>query len=445
MNKNNTFKIINYIIITFCVVSLLINILSVAGVKNAKTYASNVKIKQIDVKNNKKDLAFKENIEVSNNISKDNGLDLYFSYDNKLINIENEKTEFLNLKNVDTNKKIQLVNFFIKNGFSKESSINYVFPEIKKTVQNIEKNTTKKPIDSKIEILKNTGNIKIKNCKNGVLVDKNILYNDIFYNLSSKNKKIIKLKFNEIKPEFDINECEIFLKGSYKTSFKNSNNSRKNNIKTALKSLDGVVIMPNEQISFNRTTGERNEKNGYQKAKTIKNGIFVPEFGGGVCQVSTTLYNTCLLANLEIVEVNPHSLPVSYEKPCFDAMVNMGTSDLVVKNNTDKPIIIATSSSNDECLINVYGVKNKFKIVRKSEIIDNFIHFDKIKTQNYELYGFDKPLKEGEEIVVCKGKEGFEAIGVLEYYIDDVLVKTEVIRKDIYKPTKEVVLVGGEQ
>ena len=79
MNKNNTFKIINYIVITFCVVSLLINILSVVGVKNAKIYASNVKIKQIDVKNNKKDLNFKENIEISNNISKDNGLDLYFS------------------------------------------------------------------------------------------------------------------------------------------------------------------------------------------------------------------------------------------------------------------------------------------------------------------------------------------------------------------------------
>ena len=93
----------------------------------------------------------------------------------------------------------------------------------------------------------------------------------------------------------------------------------------------------------------------------------IDAYGGGVCQVSTTLYNAALLANLEIEEVHSHSLKVGYIEPAFDAMVNSGSSDLKIKNNTDMPIIIATSYNDDECLIRIYGMKNKYYIERKYE------------------------------------------------------------------------------
>ena len=113
---------------------------------------------------------------------------------------------------------------------------------------------------------------------------------------------------------------------------------------------------------------KRNEENGYKKAKIIKQGSFSQEFGGGVCQVSTTLYNCALLADLEIVEVNPHSLPVSYVEPSFDAMVNTGSSDLKIKNNTDKPIYIATSGDDEFCKICMFGCENPYKIIKKSTL-----------------------------------------------------------------------------
>ncbi|MBQ3158613.1 MAG: VanW family protein, partial [Clostridia bacterium] len=256
--------------------------------------------------------------------------------------------------------------------------------------------------------------------------------------------KAIRAVFKKIDPKIKFSADDIVLKGSHKIDFKNSSESRKNNIRTALKALDGIVIMPNQTISFNEITGERNETNGYMKAKTIKNGTFIPEFGGGVCQVSTTLYNAAILSGLDIIEVNPHSLPVSYEKPCFDAMVNMGSSDLKIRNNTELPIIIATSDKNDSCLINIYGVKNKYLIVRKSEIINDFIQFQKIKTKNYKEYGYNEPLKKNEEILISNGKKGYRAVGILEYYKDGVLIKTEKIRDNIYNPTKEVLLVGDD-
>ena len=291
-------------------------------------------------------------------------------------------------------------------------------------------------------MVKNTGEIILKKCKNGSKIDKNQLISEIFDYFDAKNdKNEIIVKNQILKPNIDLDD-KIELKSSYTIGFKNSNNSRKNNIKQALKSLDGVVVQPGELLSFNKTTGERSEKNGYQKAKTIKNGTFVSEFGGGVCQVSTVLYNAALLAGLEIIEVHPHSLPISYEKPCFDAMVNIGSSDLVIKNNTEYPIIIATSYINDECKINVYGVKNNYLIVKKYQIKDDKLQFNIIKTKNYDLYNYDKVIPQGEEIVLNKGKNGIKAEGYLEYYKDGVLVKTEKIREDKYNPINEIVLVG---
>jgi hypothetical protein len=101
----------------------------------------------------------------------------------------------------------------------------------------------------------------------------------------------------------------------------------------------------------------------------LQNGEFVDAVGGGVCQVSSTLYNACLLSGLEIIEKNPHSLMVSYVEPGFDAMVNMNSSDFKFKNNTNYPIIIATSNIGDECKICIYGEKNTKTIKKESSVI----------------------------------------------------------------------------
>ena len=267
-----------------------------------------------------------------------------------------------------------------------------------------------------------------------------------FFNkiMNNDNQKYIDLRFFETftNIDYDYFSKNITLKSSFKTDFSSSISSRKNNIKKAMSSIDGVVLYPDEVFSFNKTTGVRNEKNGYMKAKTIKNGSYFEEYGGGVCQVSTTLYNAALLADLEILEVNPHSLPVSYIEPCFDAMVNEGSSDLLIKNNTELPIIIACSNKNDQCLINIYGIKNKFNIKRIGKKIEEIENNKFEKIYDYQSVGFDKPIDKGKQVVISKGKNGYKATGYLEYYKNDVLIKTKNIRSNTYYPTKEVILVG---
>ncbi|MBR1984094.1 MAG: VanW family protein [Clostridia bacterium] len=156
-------------------------------------------------------------------------------------------------------------------------------------------------------------------------------------------------------PFYDLQPKELTLRASFYTSYPASTEERKNNIKVASKSLDNVFVDSNSEFSFNDTVGPRTVNRGYKTAKIIFGGQFVDGVGGGVCQVSTTLYNAVLLAGLLISEYHPHSLAVSYVAPSFDAMVNSGSADLKFINNTHNPIIIKSHADDASIKIEIYG------------------------------------------------------------------------------------------
>ena len=195
-----------------------------------------------------------------------------------------------------------------------------------------------------------------------------------------------------------------------------------------------------EILSFNKTTGIRNEEAGYMAAKIISNGTFVDGFGGGVCQVSTTLYNAALLSGLEIMEVHNHSLPVSYIEPSFDAMVNSGSSDLLIRNNTDGKLIFTTSFEGDVCKVKIFGKKNKYKITRISEKTKIIPAEAEIIDNNYEKYGINN-LEIGETKRISYAKEGYFSNAYLNYYDErGNLIKTQKIRENRYNPTRGIVV-----
>ena len=165
--------------------------------------------------------------------------------------------------------------------------------------------------------------------------------------------------------------------------------------------------MPGEKLSFNEIAGETNAENGYALAKVILNGKYEEDYGGGVCQVASTLYNSALIAGLDIERVAPHSLKVGYVAGSFDAMVATGLSDLVIRNPFDSPIYIHAYATDAECGFKIYGAKNEYDIVRRTEVID-----------------IDE--EEAEKIA-------FKSEGYLDYYKDGELVQTKRIRKDKYK------------
>lgn len=149
------------------------------------------------------------------------------------------------------------------------------------------------------------------------------------------------------------------LLATFSTKYAASNKNRTTNLRLAANKIDGCVLLPNEIFSYNNTVGERTISAGYKEAAVYENGKVVQGLGGGICQISTTLFNCSLLANLEIVELYNHQFVPSYVKAGRDATVVYGTKDFKFKNNRNHAIKITCSVSNGTATFNIYGVKEE--------------------------------------------------------------------------------------
>ena len=236
------------------------------------------------------------------------------------------------------------------------------------------------------------------------------------------------MPFYNLKPEM------LTLRSAFYTSYPTSTEERKSNIALAAKSLDNTLIDVGAEFSFNRTVGERTVKRGYKSAKIIVGGEFVDGVGGGVCQVSTTLYNAVLLANLKVIEYHAHSLPVSYVNPSFDAMVNSGSADLKFINDTLNPIIIKARADGTRLTVEIYGEKKDFSVERVSIITEeipcqaDLITFDD-KGEYPDLY-------EGEFRFLKYGRAGYMSEGYLVIKKNGKVIRNRKLRSDKYAATR---------
>ena len=189
------------------------------------------------------------------------------------------------------------------------------------------------------------------------------LYNELIEQY--KNDKIVNINIPATKTLPEITSSMLrentYKRSEFTTEIFSSSANRKNNIRRAIKSINGVKLGKKEKFSFNKCVGKRTEQNGYTKAKIIVDGEFVEGVGGGVCQVSSTLYNAVLLAGLDVLQAQKHSQRVSYVKAGFDAMVNYGSSDLVFENNTDGDIYIIAKFNQSNITVVYGGVKGRKK------------------------------------------------------------------------------------
>ena len=279
----------------------------------------------------------------------------------------------------------------------------------------------------------------ITESKSGRSIDKQQLKKDISFalnqNINLINCKTLTLNAEVTKQD---NQNLICLRGEFSTDYSTSATSRKHNINLATKKINGIVLKSGEIFSFNQIVGERSEKNGFQNAKIIFNGEFVDGVGGGVCQVSTTLYNATLLSNLQVKEKHAHSLSVSYVAPSFDATVNSNSLDFKFINDTNSLIYIVSKSDGNTLSFKIYGEKNPYKIKRVSKINE------KIQPLPCEYIKSDD-LFIDEQKVLQYEKYGIKSQGVLEYFKDGKKIKEIIIRKDYYKPVNAKVLVGTKQ
>ncbi|MGF7186937.1 vancomycin resistance protein YoaR [Desulfitispora alkaliphila] len=166
------------------------------------------------------------------------------------------------------------------------------------------------------------------------------------------------LEVEKVMPEVTTEALEAvdYVLGSYATGVGGSAN-RMQNVIIAAKAISNTLVLPGEVFSFNETTGPRTVENGYKQAPVIIGGGFGMDAGGGVCQVSSTMYNAVLKSNLEIVERHPHSKPVRYVPKNRDAAVSWGSLDFKFKNSTDYPIIVKSSAVPGRVEVTIMGVK----------------------------------------------------------------------------------------
>lgn len=151
-----------------------------------------------------------------------------------------------------------------------------------------------------------------------------------------------------------LSKCENLL-GTYSTSFASSTEARANNVRTAANYINGTVLYPDKVFSTIKVIKDRTEENGYQAAQEYSSGNVVEGVGGGVCQVSTTLYNAVINAELEVVERSPHSMVVSYVDVSRDAAISGDYKDFKFKNNTEAPVYIMGTAEDRTLTFRIYG------------------------------------------------------------------------------------------
>ena len=177
--------------------------------------------------------------------------------------------------------------------------------------------------------------------------------------LEDKDEYEIQLK--TINPQIKLSDLDSGaypdLLSTFTTKYGTSDANRNTNIALAAKSINSVVLMPGETFSYNDLIGECSTKTGYKAATIYLNGELSTGIGGGICQVSTTLYNAVIRANLEIVERRNHSLGVTYVPSGQDAMVSIGTQDFKFKSNRDYPIKVVAYVGTGSITCQVYGLK----------------------------------------------------------------------------------------
>lgn len=217
------------------------------------------------------------------------------------------------------------------------------------------------PVNAKIEI--DNGKTTIVEGKTGVKVNTDEFKNKIYDYIKSENKAdtTIEVPFSEQPPAIrysDLKDLNVKL-GSYTTRYSEGKYGRPYNIRLTSQKLSGSLIMPGEEVSFLKTIGDITYSQGFQDAIVIINNEFKTGIGGGVCQVSSTLYNALLQSGITVTERTTHSLPVGYVPKGMDATVAVPGPDLKYKNNTDSPVYINSYTSYGTITVDIYGKSQK--------------------------------------------------------------------------------------
>ncbi|MCA9648516.1 MAG: VanW family protein [Myxococcales bacterium] len=221
--------------------------------------------------------------------------------------------------------------------------------------------------------------------------------------------------------------------GSFDTPYQMSDGDRTHNLKVGAASLDGTVLMPHELFSFNEVVGPRTPEAGYRYATGIAAGQLVDTEGGGICQVSSTLFGAAFFAGLEIVRARPHSRPSSYVDMGLDSTVVYPDIDMKLRNPFDFPVVLHMTVSQGKVRAEVLGPRRPYQVAFERELKERL---------PYEtVWRHDDRLRSGSESVAQRGMRGFKIERRRKLYQGGEVVATETWELS-YPPTTEILRRG---
>lgn len=273
----------------------------------------------------------------------------------------------------------------------------------------------------------------------GRKVQREILRQQIVQALRCPDNKSLALPVTILNPQISVNDLAVNgikeMVSKYATFFNTEDANRSANIALAARKINGQLVYPDQTFSFNEVVGPRTKETGFKEALEIVNGELVPGIGGGVCQVSSTLYNVALLANLSIIERYNHAKPLVYVPLGQDATVVFGVLDFKFKNTTASPLMIIAETEGNKLSIGIFSQQKPDYQVQILSVDKQVIPPATIKQTDPEMYL-------GETRVAKQGKPGYEITTVRVVQQAGLQKKREILSKDRYMPDHTIVKVG---
>lgn len=225
--------------------------------------------------------------------------------------------------------------------------------------------------------------------------------------------------------------------GSFTTSYKSSGTSRSANVSNGTNLIDGTTLYPGDTFSTYEAVSPFSEANGYYMAGSYLNGMVVDSLGGGICQVSTTLYNAVLLSELEVTQRHNHSMIVSYVDPSADAAIAESSGkDFTFVNNTEYPIYIEGHTEDKKITFTIYGVETRSpdrEVIYESEVIET------IRPESEKIIAVEQPIG---FIDVQSAHIGYKAKLWKIVKENGVEISREQVNSSSYKMTPRTATVG---
>lgn len=229
------------------------------------------------------------------------------------------------------------------------------------------------------------------------------------------------------------------LLATFSTQYQSSNVNRTTNLKLAADKINGIVLLPGEEFSYNKTVGERTVQAGFKEAAVFNAGRVENGLGGGICQISSTLYDAVVMADLDVTVRRNHQFVTSYVKAGADATVVWGSQDFKFKNTRKYPIKITITVSGGVATAKIWGVKEEVEY-------DITIETKKTATIPYTTqYVQDSSLPAGQQKIVQSGSNGQKVEAYKVKRLNGQVISTTLLSKDTYNAMKKIVHVGTAQ